>query len=54
MTKIVECKKNCEKCKQLNTRTDDKGYPWGYECLKFGDSVMKSEFSVTKLFPVGE
>ena len=23
------CNKDCEKCKQLNIKVDDKGYPWG-------------------------
>ena len=33
--KVMQCIKNCRKCKQLNGKTDDKGYPWGYECLKY-------------------
>lgn len=37
-TKI--CNRNCQTCKNLNGRTDDKGYPFGYECLKYGDSVF--------------
>ena len=47
---IKKCNKNCEDCSYLNTKTDDKGYPWGYECIKFGDSVFESEFDRTKEF----
>ena len=47
---IVECNKDCNKCKQLNIKVDDKGYPWGYECLKYGDSVLIKNFSDTKQF----
>lgn len=45
-----ECNKDCSKCKKLNTRTDDKGYVYGYECVKYGDSVLRSEFASTKKF----
>lgn len=47
---IKECSRDCSKCKQLNSKTDDKGYPWGYECLKYGDSVLKEDFNNTKVF----
>lgn len=47
---IVECNKDCSKCKYLNGKTDDKGYPWGYECMKYGDSVFMEEFENTKTF----
>lgn len=50
--KSIECNKNCDKCKQLNIKVDDKGYPWGYECMKYGDSVFRKEFSNTKYFTV--
>ena len=41
-----------EKINLLNkkTRTDDKGYPYGYDCLKYGDSVFKDKFLSTKVF----
>lgn len=26
---MVHCNRNCDKCKQLNVKVDDKGYPWG-------------------------
>lgn len=45
-----ECDKDCSKCKQLNAKVDDKGYPWGYECMKYGDSVFRDEFQNTKIF----
>lgn len=48
--KTVECNKNCNECKQLNIKVDEKGYPWGYECLKYGDSVFREKFSDTKQF----
>ena len=47
---VVECNKNCNKCKKLSVRTDDKGYPYGYDCLKYGDSVFKDKFLSTKVF----
>ncbi len=28
------CNKDCRKCKNLNGRVDNKGYPFAYECLK--------------------
>lgn len=51
---MVECNKDCGKCKQLNGRTDDKGYPFGYECRKFGDSVFMEQFGNTKMFKAAE
>lgn len=51
---LVECNKDCSKCKQLNGRTDDKGYPFGYDCMKYGDSVFREEFSSTKVFKIAE
>lgn len=52
MTKFAECNRDCEKCKQLNIKTDNKGYPWGYDCMKYGDSVFHSQFTSTKIFRV--
>ena len=51
---MVKCNKNCNKCNQLNVRTDDKGYPYGYDCMKYGDSVFRSEFESTKEFRTKE
>ena len=47
---MVECNKDCRKCSKLNGRVDEKGYPFGYDCLKYGDSVFKEEFGDTKVF----
>ena len=47
---MVQCNRNCEKCKQLNVKTDDKGYPFSYECMKYEDSVFLYEFGNTKEF----
>lgn len=47
---LVECNKDCSKCKQLNGRTDDKGHPFGYECMKYEDSVFMEHFGDTKVF----
>lgn len=48
------CNRNCQTCKSLNGRTDDKGYPFGYECLKYGDSVFLEQFRDTKYFNMGD
>lgn len=42
------------KCdKELNTRVDDKGYPYGFKCMKYGDSVNRDDFYSTKEFNGG-
>lgn len=46
----IKCNKDCSKCNELNTRTDSKGYPFGYECLKYSDTVFKKDFESTKEF----
>ncbi len=51
-TKMISCNRNCEKCRQLNIRTDDKGYPFGYDCLKYGDSIFREQFQSTKVFAI--
>lgn len=51
---LVECNKDCSKCKQLNRRTDDKDYPFGYDCMKYGDSVFMEQFGNTKMFKAAE
>lgn len=48
---MITCNKDCKKCKQLNVKTDNLGYAWGYECLKYGDSVLEEKFGDTKEFP---
>ena len=47
---MIKCHNDCNKCRQLNIKTDNKGYPWGYECLKYGDSVCEEHFKDTKEF----
>lgn len=47
---MKKCNKNRNKCKQLNTRTDDRGHPFGYECMKYNDSVFKRDFLDAKEF----
>lgn len=49
---MIECNKDCTKCKHLSSKTDDKGYPYGYECLKYGDSVFRGQFGDTKEFQI--
>lgn len=49
---MIICNKDCTKCKHLSGRADDKGYPFGYECLKFGDSVFREYFGDTKEFQI--
>lgn len=44
------CNRDCKKCSQLNAKTDPLGYPWGYECMKYGDSVFPEDFDSTKEF----
>lgn len=46
----VICNRDCEKCRSLNGRAEKNGQPWGYECLKYGDTVEKSQFQSTKTF----
>lgn len=51
---MVQCNKDCKKCKQLNIRADDKGYPFGYDYMKYCDSVFRTEFESTKEFKTEE
>ena len=48
--RMITCNKDCKECKSLNIKADNKGYPWGYECLKYGDSVCKEHFRDGKDF----
>lgn len=48
--RIVVCDNDCKQCKYLSGRTDDKGYPYGYECMKYGDNVFEDEFTNSKIF----
>ena len=47
---MITCNTNCNECEKLNIKVDDKGYPYGYECMKYGDSVFKMEFEKEKKF----
>lgn len=49
---MKRCDKDCKKCKQLNTRTDEKGYPFGYECMKYNETVFLENFTSTKEFEI--
>lgn len=51
---MIRCNRNCKKCKQLNVRTDDKGYPFAYDCMKYDDSVFLENFESTKEFKTEE
>lgn len=46
----IMCNKNCKTCKHLNTKVDAKRYPYGYECMKYYDSVFRNKFEDTKEF----
>lgn len=48
--KNIQCNKECNNCKYLGARTDEKGYPFGWECLKYNDSINKEDFQSTKEF----
>lgn len=47
---MIECNKDCNICRHLSGRTDIRGYPFGYECMRYGDSVFKEKFRDTKIF----
>lgn len=49
MSTIV-CNKDCTKCKHLSGKTDDKRYPFGYECMKYGNSTFREKFRDAKVF----
>lgn len=50
MKNLLICNKMCDTCKHLNTKVDSKGYPWGYDCLKYHDSVFYDSFHNSKYF----
>lgn len=39
MLKEKRCNKDCHECGRASFRMDNKGYPFGIECLKHGDFV---------------
>lgn len=46
----IVCNRNCEKCRSLNGRAEKNGQPWGYECLKYGDTIEADQLHSTKTF----
>lgn len=46
----ITCNKNCRKCGKLNAKTDDKGYPWAWECLKFNERIPQERLEHSKTF----
>lgn len=54
MKKIIKCNKSCNECNYLNTKVDNKGYPWGYDCMKYNDSIFEEDFKNTKEFEILE
>lgn len=52
--KIKRCNKNCQKCMQLNGRTDDLGYPFMFECMKYDREIKPNEFTESKEFILEE
>ena len=51
MDMVVECNRDCRKCSKLSADVDDFGYPWGWECLKYADSVIE-RFEEVKRFAI--
>lgn len=47
---MIRCNEDCKACMNLNTRTDDKGYPFAYECMRYKEAVAPCEFTSTKEF----
>lgn len=50
MEKKKKCNIDCSNCKNLNYMTDDKGYVYGYYCMRYNDTVFREEFKSTKTF----
>lgn len=46
----VICNRDCGRCRSLNGRAEKNGQPWGYECLKYGDTIEKEQLHSTKTF----
>lgn len=44
------CNRDCSHCKHLSANIYDNYVPVYYECLKYGDSVLKEKFKETKHF----
>ena len=51
--KSVKCNKDCHKCRKYGSaKTDDKGYPFGYECLKYDEVIDLENVAKEKIFLV--
>ena len=49
--KPVKCNKDCRKCNKYDSaRIDDKGYLFGYECLKYNETIDLKDVAREKLF----
>ena len=49
--KPVKCNKDCRKCNKYGSaRTDDKGYPFGFECLKYNEAIDLEDVAKEKIF----
>ena len=47
----VRCNKDCRKCKKEGSaKTDGKGYPFGYECLKYNQAINLQDIDKEKVF----
>lgn len=49
-----KCNRDCHKCRSASVRTDDKGYPFGIECLKYNDSLDIQMATKEKTFLVAD
>lgn len=48
------CYKDCKNCGKASYRTDDKGYPFGIECLKYNDSLPLEHSNKPKSFTISD
>ena len=53
--KSVKCNKDCRKCNKYGSaRTDDKGYSFGYECLKYNEAIDFKDVAKEKFFLISD
>lgn len=51
----IKCNKDCRQChKYGSAKTDDKGYPFGYECLKYNESINHENVAKEKIFLISD
>lgn len=51
----IKCNKDCRQChKYGSAKTDDKGYPFGYECLKYNESINLENVAKEKIFLISD